>query len=320
MSDFPSSGRFSASAYFACLLGLTFLGLGLAMVFRPAFAASVKSLLGLEAARPVAMDSFYAKRVEPLLQQHCVGCHGERVAKGQLRLDSLTAVYRGAKHGPVIEPGNPHESELVRRISLSPSDDRAMPPSGKPPLEKDAITVIRLWVAAGASGELPANAIKNAPKLVPPVHIPEFDPHAVDRLRAPMSRQMDALRKRYPDIVDYESRDSADVAINASLMGMSFEDADFSALAPLKEHIVSLDLSRTAVSDAIAPLLAAMPRLRIVRLAETKITDVTIQALAGVKSLRALTITGNAGTGNAGAALAPLRQRGVRIHGGNDGT
>lgn len=315
MSDLPPPGRFSALTYFVCLLGLTALGMGVALAFRPAFAATMKSLLGLETVRAVAADSFYAQRVEPLLEQHCVGCHGMRAAKGQLRLDSLTALYRGGKHGAVIQPGVTQESELIRRISLPPSDDRAMPPSGKPPLEKDAITVIRLWVAAGASGDLPASAIKDAPKLIPPVHVPEFDPRAVEHARAPLSHHVSALQARYPGVVDYESRDSADIAINASSIGRAFGDADFSALAPLREHIVSLDLSRTAVTDAIAPLLASMPRLRVVRLAQTRTADATVHALAAARDLRSLTVSGNA----TDAALSPLRQRGVRIHGGNDG-
>ena len=44
-----------------------------------------------------------------------------------------------------------------------------MPPSGKTPLNQDDVTVIRLWIAAGASGTLPVNAIKGAPRLVAPV-------------------------------------------------------------------------------------------------------------------------------------------------------
>lgn len=287
------------------------------MAFRPAFAASVRAVLGLEPVRTVTAGSFYAVRVQPLFEQNCVGCHGARASKGHLRLDSLTAVFRGGKSGAVVDPGHPDTSELMRRITLPPSDDRAMPPSGKPPLEKDAITVIRLWVASGASGDLSAVAIKNAPRLIPPVRIPEVDPWSVDRARAPLLNQVRRLQSRFPGVIDYEARDSADIEVNASLMGKRFGDDVLSELAPLKARIVRMNLSHTAVTDSVAPLLAQMSKLEVLRIADTAMTDVTVESLIRMPSLKSLTISGTAVTD---AALAPLRRRGVTIYGGADGT
>lgn len=317
MSDLPPSGRFSALTYFACLLGLTVVGLSAALVFRPAFAANVKSMLGLETVRPVAAGSFYAGRVEPLFERHCVGCHGDRAAKGQLRLDSLTAAYRGGKHGPVIQPGMPNESELVRRIMLAPTDDRAMPPSGKAPLDKDDVTVIKLWIASGASGDLPPGAIKNAPRLIAPVTIPELDALAAEKARLPLQDKLRQLQARFPDMIDYEARSSAYIEINASRLGSRFGDAQLEALAPLAEKIVRLDLSGTAITDAAASQFVKMKNLRILKLGDTAISNAAISALTQLSSLKSL-IVGNSNIG--GEALASLRKRGVVVYGGSDGT
>jgi len=306
--------RVSVLGYFGGVAVATALGLAAAMFLRPAFAHTVLQLSGLERTPEAAPNSFYAVRVAPLFAAHCTSCHGAEREKGGLRLDSLAGTMRGGKHGAMVMAGNVKDSELVTRITLPVSDDRAMPPSGKAPLTQDDVTVIRLWIVAGASGTLPVGAIKGAPRLVAPVTMPDIDPAKVRKLRAPLAAQVAQLQSRFPGIIQYDSRSSADLVIDASLKRGAFGDADLKALAPLMDRIVGVNLSGTAVTDASAPALAAMPSLRTLRLMDTRTTDVTIQALAASKALEVLAVT-KAGE----AALAPLRQRGVRLYEATDG-
>jgi len=306
--------RVSAKAYFGAVALATALGIAAAMLLRPAFAHTVLELTGLESVPQASADSFYAQRVQPLFQAHCIGCHGSERQKGGLRLDSFAATQRGGKHGAVAVAGDIKGSSLFERITLPATDDRAMPPSGKTPMNNDEITVIRLWIASGASGTLPARAVKGAPRLVAPVTIPELNPSAVVKKRAPLAARVAQLRGRFPGIVEYESRDSADLVVNATLKHDAFGDSDLRALAPLGARIVAADLSGTAVTDAAAPLLAAMPVLRSLRLMRTKTTDATVTALAGSKTLKVLAV-GKASP----EALAPLRRKGVRIYEDADG-
>ncbi len=312
MSDF-GHGRLSAAAYFGGVALVTALGLGVAMWAHPAFLHSSLQSMGLESMPQAMPSSFYAVRVAPLFETRCAGCHGDTRAKGQLRLDSFAAVMRGGKDGAVIVPGDPKASELFHRISLPVSDDKAMPPSGKTPLTADEVTVIKLWIAAGASGEL--RTIKGAPKPVLEVKIPETDPAAVQKKRAPLATVVTQLQARYPGLVDYESRSSADLEVDASLKGAAFGDADLAALAPIATRIVRADLSGTSITDASAPALAAMTSLVRLRLARTRITDKTIEALAGLKGLKSVSLVD---TKVSDAALTPLRQRGVAVYGGGN--
>src|SRR5271163_378413 len=84
--------------------------------------------------------------IRPILSEHCYSCHGPDVAarKSTLRLDTEA----GAK--AAIRPGDPTESELIRRVTAS--DNRRMPPAwaGKPPLSAREIDLLRRWVAEGA--------------------------------------------------------------------------------------------------------------------------------------------------------------------------
>ena len=243
---------------------------------------------------------FYGAHVEPIFVSHCYSCHGPDKQKGRLRLDSYELLMRGGKDGPVVKPGNVKGSELFHRVTLSPSDDDAMPPQGKRPLAPNEIKLLELWIAAGASPTLAANGIKGAPTndvpVVAEVTFPESDPAAVAKLRAPLAPQLAQLKQRYPELVDYESRGSANLVIDASALGAKFGDDDLAAIKPLSEQIVSADFSGTAITDRSAPLLAAMKNARVLRLTSTKITDATVSALAGLDRLESLDLYGTAVT------------------------
>ena len=307
--------RRSATVYFSCVALATALGFATMMLFRPTLAHSVREWLGLERPFQAAANSFYLVRVAPLWEEHCVGCHGARRQKANLRLDSYAAVMRGGKHGPVIHPGSVKESELLARITLPASNEKAMPASGKPSLSPDEVTVIKLWIAAGASGVQPVDAFHGAPKPVVQVRFPELDEATVQRQRGALASVVKSLQSRFPGIIDYESRGSANLDVNASLEGVSFGDADLKALVPLYDHMVWADFSGTAITDASAPMLATMKALRALRLMNTKVTDTTIRALAPLKELRSLTV---AGTGATEHALGPLRKNGIKIYDGHD--
>jgi hypothetical protein len=304
----------SAFAYFGCVGLLTLAGVGLAMLARPVFGHDMLQGMGLESVPRAEAASFYNKRVAPLFETRCAACHGEKRQKSDLRLDSYAAVLRGGKDGAVIRPGDAKNSELFVRISLPASDERAMPPSGKTVLTEDEKTVIRLWIAHGASGSL--RDIAGAPKPVVEVEIPKADPAAVEKQRAPLMPLVHQLQDRLPGVIGYEAQDSANLEINASLKGRAFGDADVQALMPLAARIVRADLSGTSVTDASAPRLAAMPRLKSLRLSDTKISDAAIRTLGAAKALASLTVVG---TGITAPALAPLKARGITVYGGGDG-
>jgi uncharacterized membrane protein len=264
----------------------------------------LRKLVGLSASTEALPRSdpkyFYGAHVEPIFAAHCYSCHGPDKQKSRLRLDSYGALMRGGKHGPVIKAGNAKGSELIRRVTLPPSDDDAMPPDGKRSLSANDVKVIELWIAAGASATLPANAIQNAPTnqepVVAEVSFDEIDPAAVAHARAPLAPIVAQLKKRYPNLLDYESRGSANLVIDASLMGTKFGDEDVAAMQPLSDQIVVADFSGTSVTDRSATYFAAMKHARVLRLMHTKITNTTVLQLGGMDQLQSLDVFGTAVT------------------------
>lgn len=87
--------------------------------------------------------------VRSVLAHNCYKCHSGAKIEGELRLDEKEFVFEGGENGPIISPGNPSESELIRRISLSKNHKDVMPSKGNL-LSRDEIAVLRLWVEKGA--------------------------------------------------------------------------------------------------------------------------------------------------------------------------
>jgi uncharacterized membrane protein len=256
-------------------------------------------------------NTFYGARVEPVFETRCVTCHGPSKHRANLRLDSYRGVMRGGKSGPVIRAGNVQGSDLFRRITLPASHDDFMPKEGKRPLSADQVKLIELWIEAGASGTLPVDAIKGAPAgsaspIVAEVTFTEIDPASVTRLRAGIAPSLAQLQKQYPNILEYESRGSANLLLNASVMGPKFGDRDLETLAPLAEHITAADFSRTAITDRSATAIAAMKQLRVLRLVHTGITDKTVQALGTLGQLESLNVFDTPVTPAALPAIARL--------------
>ena len=94
-------------------------------------------------------SSVFVEYVLPVLKSSCVDCHGPDKQKAGLRLDTIAAVLKGSKEGPVVKGGSPDESSLYQRIILPADDDDIMPPKGDP-LSKAQTDLIKLWIVSGA--------------------------------------------------------------------------------------------------------------------------------------------------------------------------
>ena len=97
------------------------------------------------AAEPIDFE----RRVWPILEAHCVTCHGAQQSYSNLRLDSSEAIVRGGELGEVLVGGDPEGSELYRRTAVEP-DDLDFMPVDAPPLSSEQREILRTWIAEGA--------------------------------------------------------------------------------------------------------------------------------------------------------------------------
>jgi cytochrome c len=97
-----------------------------------------------EAAKP----EFYTSKVRPIFQANCFRCHAGMNRRGGLSMSTRAGMMKGGKDGPVIVPGDPASSRLVKGIRREPPV-KPMPPKGSKLSDADIATIER-WIRAGA--------------------------------------------------------------------------------------------------------------------------------------------------------------------------
>jgi uncharacterized membrane protein len=87
--------------------------------------------------------------VRMVLAHNCYKCHSGAKIEGELRLDEKEFVFAGGESGAILVPGNPAESEMIRRINLRKGHKNVMPSKGKL-LSDSEKQLLELWIAKGA--------------------------------------------------------------------------------------------------------------------------------------------------------------------------
>ncbi len=105
-------------------------------------------------ARAGAAVSFN-QSIRPILSENCFLCHGPDAAsrKAGLRLDESESAFSSREGVRAIVPGEPGESELIRRIYASDPEDRMPPADSERRLTEEEKAALRAWISAGAEYE-----------------------------------------------------------------------------------------------------------------------------------------------------------------------
>ncbi|MFN0066379.1 MAG: WD40 repeat domain-containing protein [Limisphaerales bacterium] len=117
----------------------------------------------------------------PILDQHCVACHGPDKVKGGYRLDTFAALLTPGKSGAApVAAGDPAHSDLHARLVHADPGERM--PYDAPPLAAPEIAAIRRWIAEGARFDgvdtnAPLASLRPRPvHPAPPAHYPATPP------------------------------------------------------------------------------------------------------------------------------------------------
>jgi mono/diheme cytochrome c family protein len=94
----------------------------------------------------------FNRDIRSILADKCFACHGPDANKREadLRLDREADAKADRDGSPVIIPGKPDESELLRRLTTEDMDERMPPPASEKTLTPEQIELVRQWIAAGA--------------------------------------------------------------------------------------------------------------------------------------------------------------------------
>jgi hypothetical protein len=139
--------------------------------------------------------------VLPVLNAHCLQCHGGVHQKNGLDLRTLASLLKGGKSGPVVVPGKPAESLLWQKIEkdVMPKTDNKVSDANK--------KLIREWIASGAKGAERSSGATVTRAAKKPAEVAKYiDKEIGSRLSAakvppsPRSDDGEFLRRAYLDI------------------------------------------------------------------------------------------------------------------------
>lgn len=241
---------------------------------------------------PVSSATVYHTLIEPILENHCIFCHGADQQKGQLALHTQEALMAGGRTGPAVVSGGP--GELMKRIQLPLQEAGHMPPDGKTQLSVTQISALQWWVSRGASYEtaLSEDELPQALTALLPqtVAVPEqsnaanVDAHFDEALiRTLMDQQISIQRIQ---------QDSEQLWISFPAIADQVTDETVKQLSPLSPFIAWLDLSNTRITSESLAWIAKMPVLTELNLGQTRIETQALKALAAHGSIERLNLSG----------------------------
>ncbi len=294
---------------------------------------SLRKLLGLPVVVPHEIPEEIDDRqafvdvIKPVLATTCLSCHGPEKSKGGLRLDEYALLIKGGTDGPVVNASAPDASELLRRVNLPASDDKHMPPAGRPPLTADQIALLTWWIKEGAPEKQTLSELKTPPEIMHILSSQLPTPAGATATANPASAAADAsettdtgdkvvpvtsgplppLPKGIPGRLDAILASGPDLEYSAGYHFAEVNDAQFNKLAPVADHIIWLDLARSLVTDEGLQLLPKMTHLQKLELQDTKTSDAALESIASLNELEVLNLNGTQVTDAGLPQLATLK-------------
>ncbi len=105
---------------------------------------------------PLHADSVapdFGRDIRPILSDKCFACHGpdDATREADLRLDQREGLYAEAASGVIpVVPGDPEESEIIRRITSDDPSEQMPPADSTKQLTDDERSKLIAWIEAGA--------------------------------------------------------------------------------------------------------------------------------------------------------------------------
>ena len=251
---------------------------------------------GSQADLPANPDSVvvFTHLVKPILASKCMSCHDSDQRKGGLDLTTDSSILSGGDELPAVVSGKPMESGVIQRVTLPHGHTKYMPPNGRP-LDFNEIRLLEWWIRTGASftGHLSDQTV---PEDISRILL---DDYGLDTRQKPFFETVptDPLPQSVLDGISNSGFEVGVLAegnhylrVKAGKPG--FSDEDWQRLLGAKEHMVILDLARTAVNDSAMVWVGQLSNLYRLDLNNTRITDRGLGNLVSLEKLEILNLYG----------------------------
>lgn len=228
--------------------------------------------------------------VNRIINNNCISCHNPNKQKGELLMTSLKDLLEGGKSGNTLIPGNPGDSEILKRLHLPKEDEKHMPPKGKKPLSETEIAIIERWIALGASDTLRLDQLKSTEPLVALVKS-LMDPDPAEKwakLPKVADSTLQSLSSDYLTINRIATNSNA-LSISAYLPP-NYDPKYIVELSRVAENIIELDLSGLPIGESEMEFVSNCKNLEWLEIDRTPVTDVGIENLVGLSHLKLIKV------------------------------
>ena len=247
-------------------------------------------------------SNFFATKIKPIIDSKCVDCHGSTKQKGDLRLDSVAAIKKGAGH-PVVVAGDLELSSFYQRLITPDQEDLMPPPDKGGPLAPNVIAMVKAWIEAGADFGDGVVATGQPPAVVRPGGVLEEEKSKA--VPPPPAAIVDQLVQGGAVI---RAMSSNGALLDINLTHYEAGPVNLADLSPIAKNIMALDLSRTRLKDADLAPLAGMTNLVRLELKRNTITDAGLVHVQGLVELETLNLFDTQVTDAGLAQLAGLKR------------
>jgi uncharacterized membrane protein len=240
----------------------------------------------------------YSDVVKPILQTKCYSCHGENKQKGKLRMDDSLLLMKGGKDGKVIRPGNPTESDLIKRLLLPVDNEDHMPPKEKSQPSENQIALLEWWISQGAGFGKKVREVSQTDKIsqmlfalqktnvvekeamdIPAVKVENADEGVIEKMKLrgivvlPVAKNSHYLQANFV----------IDTVIN---------NEDLQLLSAIQKQLIWLKLGYTNINNTNMVAIAHLGNLTRLNLEHTEISDKGLREVQALHNLQYLNLVG----------------------------
>lgn len=234
----------------------------------------------------------YTDLVEPILEQKCISCHNEQKSKGNLQMQTKELFAKGGKEGTPWDTTKADLGVLLTRVHLPLDDKKHMPPRGKAPLTDDEIALLEAWIKGGSRFDEMVKSVSPKSPIYSYAQNVLAGSEAEEKydFSAASPDKIKELNSTYR-LIKSVAAESPALAVNFYNRA-NFKSEDIAALAPLKEQIIAMDLSKMPVKDEDLKSISQFTELRKLILNFTDITGSTLPELKKLTKLKNLSVSG----------------------------
>lgn len=232
----------------------------------------------------------YTDVVSRILDDTCVACHNPNKQKGQLLMTSFNALLNGGESGNTLVPGDPENSQLIKRLYLPADDEEHMPPEGKTPLDDNEIAILERWIALGASDTLRLDQLNKSEPLVGLIKaLMEPDPK---EKWAELPKVADStLQNLASDYLTINRMASNSNALSVDVyLPPKYDSKPITDLQRVANNIVEFDLSGIPIGGEEMNFIATCSNLEWLEIDKTPVSDSEVEKLVNLKNLSLLKI------------------------------